>query len=403
MYKYSYRAVNADGKMVKGTITAEDNNIFFNQLRSQNLKCYDYKILNKQKETKIRKLKIDLLIEFSTQLASMLTAGLPLAMCLEMLYERTEKKKKDLKQVLAKLLELVRKGESLAGAMSIMEGTFPQLYVSMVKSGEMSGKIDETLTNLAEHYTKEKRQKNKIKKATSYPKMLGGVIVVVVAFLMAVVMPRMANMLPEGEPLPAPTQFLMSIKDFVVQNFGLLIIVILALIVGIKILKKIPKVQIFIGKYKTRIPKFGVLSKQLYTASFSSSLATLYQSGVPLLDAMQMSGEVLDNKYIEMRMNEVVTNIRKGMSISEALSTLESFDPLLTTMVFVGEQSGSLEDILMQTANYFDEEASTATDRLTGMINPIMMCVMAVVVGFVLIAIMMPMFAVYNSAGGGAV
>ena len=104
-----------------------------------------------------------------------------------------------------------------------------------------------------------------------------------------------------------------------------------------------------------------------------------------------------------MRVNEAVTNIRKGSNISEALSNIDSFDPLLTTMIFVGEQSGSLEDILIQTANYFDEEANTATDRLTEMINPIMMCVMAVIVGFVLIAVMMPMFSVYESAGGGVV
>ena len=127
MYKYSYRAVDGNGKIVKGTLTAEDNNMFLAQLRAQNLRCYDYKILNKQKEAKVKKLKIDRLIEFSTQLSSMLTAGLPLAMSLEMLYERTESKKKDLKAVLANLLEQVRKGESLASAMHKMGETFPQL------------------------------------------------------------------------------------------------------------------------------------------------------------------------------------------------------------------------------------------------------------------------------------
>lgn len=403
MYKYSYRAVDGNGKIVKGTLTAEDNNMFLAQLRSQNLRCYDYKILNKQKEAKVKKLKIDRLIEFSTQLSSMLTAGLPLAMSLEMLYERTESKKKDLKAVLANLLEQVRKGESLASAMQNMGETFPQLYISMVKSGEMSGKIDDTLTNLAEHYSKEKRQKNKIKKATNYPKMLGVIIVLVVGILLVVVMPKMAEMLPEGQDLPLPTMILMNIKDFIVGNFALILVVGLGIYIALRIVKKIPKVQIFLGKTKTKIPKLGALHKQLYTASFARSLATLYQSGVPLLDSMQMSGEVMDNKYIEMRVNEAVTNIRKGSNISEALSNIDSFDPLLTTMIFVGEQSGSLEDILLQTANYFDEEANTATDRLTEMINPIMMCVMAVIVGFVLIAVMMPMFSVYESAGGGVV
>ncbi len=403
MYKYSYKAVDPSGKIVKGTLTAEDNNMFLAQLRNENLKCYEYRILNKEKTAKVKKLNTDRLIEFSTQLSSMLTAGLPLAMCLEMLYERTEAKKKDLKQVLATLLEQVRKGESLASAMSNMGETFPSLYISMVKSGEMSGKIDETLTNLAEHYSKEKRQKNKIKKATNYPKMLSVIILLVVGGLMIFIMPKMAAMLPEGKPLPAPTQFLMNIKDFVVDKFALLLVIIIALIVAIKVIKKIPKVQVFLGKMKTRIPKIGQLNKKVYTASFARSLATLYQSGISLIDAMQMSGEVMDNKYIEGKINEAVTNIRKGSNISEALSGVDSFDPLLLTMIFVGEQSGSLEDILIQTANYFDEEANVATDKLTEMINPIMMVIMAVIVGFVLIAIMMPMFSVYEAAGGGVV
>lgn len=403
MYKYSYKAVDSSGKIVSGTVQAEDNNMFLAQLRSENLKCYEYRVLNKQKEAKNKKLNIDRLIEFSTQLSSMLTAGLALAMCLEMLYERTEPKKKDLKQVLATLLEQVRKGESLASAMMNMGETFPSLYISMVKSGEMSGKIDETLTNLADHYAKEKKQKNKIKKATNYPKMLSIVIVLVVSGLTVFILPKMAAMLPEGQPLPAPTRVLMGLKDFLVNQFGLVIIIVITLIIGIKMIKKIPKCQMFFGKMSTRIPKIGKVKKQLYTASFARSLATLYQSGIPLIDALQMSGEVMDNKYIEKKVNEAVISIRKGSNISEALSDVDSFDPLLITMIFVGEQSGSLEDILVQTANYFDDEANVATDKLTEMINPIMMCVMAVVVGFVLIAIMMPMFAVYDAAGGGAV
>ena len=403
MYKYSYKAVDSTGKIVKGTLQAEDNNVFLAQLRNENLKCFEYRILNKQKQTKFKKLNIDRLIEFSTQLSSMLTAGLALAMSLEMLYERTEPKKKDLKQVLATLLEQVRKGESLASAMANMGETFPSLYISMVKSGEMSGKIDETLTNLADHYAKEKRQKNKIKKAMNYPKILSVVILLVVGMLTVFILPKMAAMLPEGQPLPVPTQILMNIKDFIVDKFALLIIIIITLVIGIKFIKKIPKVKIFLGKMSTRIPKIGKVKKQLYTSSFANSLATLYQSGIPLIDALQMSGEVMDNKYIEGKINDAVTNIRKGSNISEALSDVDSFDPLLITMIFVGEQSGSLEDILIQTANYFDEEANIATDKLTEMINPIMMCFMAVIVGFVLIAIMLPMFSVYEAAGGGVV
>ena len=399
MQKYTYKAVDADGKFVKGTVVVADDKSFRDLLHEQSLKCYDYRIVNKAKQAKYKPLKVGELIAFSRQLSSMLSSGLDLSMSLKMLYERTEKNKNHLKTVLAALYEGIQKGESLATAMATMENTFPSLYISMMKSGEMNGKIDESLVTLADYFEKEHKQRNQIKSAMSYPIILLVICLLVVVLMSVVVLPRMVDMLPEGTEMPVPTAILMGLKDFIVNNWFVVLVVIAILIVILPIIFKIPAVAKFTGMMKTRLPVIGKLRKMLYTATFARSLSTLYATGIPLLDAISMGAEILDNKHIEMQIREAVVSIRKGSSIAEAFSIVSSFDPMLMTMIFVGEQSGTLDDILIQTAKYFEEEAQSALKRLIGMISPIMLMIMAVVVGFVLIAVMMPMLTLYQSIG----
>ena len=399
MQKYTYKAVDANGKFVKGTVVVADDKAFRDLLHEQSLKCYDYRIVNKAKQAKYKPLKVGELIAFSRQLSSMLSSGLDLSMSLKMLYERTEKNKKHLKTVLAALYEGIQKGESLAAAMATMENTFPSLYISMMKSGEMNGKIDESLVTLADYFEKEHKQRNQIKSAMSYPIILLVICLLVVVLMSVVVLPRMVDMLPEGTEMPVPTAILMGLKDFIVNNWFVVLVVIAILIVILPIIFKIPAVAKLNGMLKTRLPVIGKLRKMLYTATFARSLSTLYATGIPLLDAISMGAEILDNKHIEMQIREAVVSIRKGSSIAEAFSIVSSFDPMLMTMIFVGEQSGTLDDILIQTAKYFEEEAQSALKRLIGMISPIMLMIMAVVVGFVLIAVMMPMLTLYQSIG----
>lgn len=399
LQKYTYKAIDADGKVTKGTLVAADDKNFRDLLHEQGLRCYDYSIVNQAKQARTRPLKTGDLIAFSSQLASMLRAGLDLSMSMKMLYERTEKKKKRLRAVLASLFEQLQKGESLASAMAKMENTFPAMYISMVKSGEMNGKIDESLTTLASYFEKEQKQKNQIKGAMSYPIILLVVCFLVVIVMSVFVMPQMTAMMPEGTPMPLPTQVLMGIKDFIVNQWYVVALIVLVLITIIPIIKRIPQVAVFTGKMIIKIPKIGSLQKMIYTATFARSLATLYATGIPLLDAISMGAEIITNKYVEMRIREAVVEIRKGSSIAEAFAHVDAFDPMLMTMTFVGEQSGALDEILMQTARYFDEESSNAIKRLIGMISPAMMMIMAVVVGFVLMGVMMPMFTLYETIG----
>ena len=399
MQKYSYRAYDSAGKAVKGTLVAQDEKNFRDLLHEQGMRLYEYRLVNQAKKVANKPLKVGELIAFSRQLSSMLSSGLDLSLSLKMLYERTEKNKKHLTQVEAQLYEEIQKGESLASAMYNLDNTFPALYISMVKSGELNGKIDESLVTLSDYFEKEHKQRNQIKSAMSYPIILLVICALVVVLMSVVVLPRMAAMIPEGQPLPVPTQILLGLKDFVVEQWFVVLIVIFALVVCVPIIKRIPAVSMLTGKLATKLPVIGKLRKMLYTATFARSLSTLYATGIPLLDAISMGGEILGNKFIETQVREAVIAIRKGSSIAEAFSIVTSFDPMLMTMIFVGEQSGTLDDILIQTAGYFEEEAQGALKRLIGMISPIMLMIMAVVIGFVLIAVMMPMMTLYQSIG----
>ncbi len=195
MYKYSYKALSADGKKKSGTITATSEEDFNQVIASRGLKCYWVHATGKGDTSRISKLDLPLVLQFCRQLASMLNAGLPLIKSLEMLYERTEKPK--LKNVLAALFEEVQKGNSLAEAMAQLGEVFPTLLVSMVKAGEMSGKLEETLIRMADYYDKEKKRKGQIKSATSYPKIVLVICLVVVIVLLTTVMPQMVSMIPD--------------------------------------------------------------------------------------------------------------------------------------------------------------------------------------------------------------
>lgn len=396
MLKYTYKALNGQGKKCHGTLVATSEEDFDKVISEKELKVYWVRSTGRADATKLSKLDLATVLAFCRQLASMLNAGLPLLKSLEMLYERTDKPK--LKNVLAGLFEAVQKGNSLAEAMGSMGKVFPVLLVSMVKAGEMSGKLEETLLRMSDYYDKEKRQKGQVKSALSYPKIVLAICLLVVIVLISTVMPQMIAMVPP-EKLPGPTKFLLNFKEFLFNNIFVFVCVICGFFIAMPIIKRVEAVGMLIAKMKTKLPIIGKLQKMVYTSRFASSLSTLCSSGVHLLDALTMVSEMMDNVFISSQLDSAIEAIRRGESISAALQGIEAFDPLLMTMIFVGEESGSLDEVLGQTAAYFEDESETAIKGLTSMINPIMMLVMALVIGFVMIAILLPMFAMYDSVG----
>ena len=395
MQKYSYQALTPDGKTIRGTMIA-NNDEELRQLvgKAGNTVVKFTKIASGSEGSKALPLKE--VGNFCSQLGAILKAGLPLASALEMLYGKTEKGV--LRVSIGKVYEMVQKGNSLSDALSAQGKAYPALMLNMVKAGEMSGDLDVTLNKLADHFAKEQKTANAVKAALRYPKMLAIITLAVVILMVSVVLPKLTSTMPQ-ENLPGLTKALLGLSDFILDNFIFIIVGVVFLIIVIPMIKSIEKVHYTIDKWKVTMPKVGKLMRMIYTARFARSLATLYEGGIQLIDAMQMCTAIVDNVYVSEKMEDAIYRVKKGESISKAMASIEVFDPMLTSMIFVGEESGVLGDVLIRVADYFDEESDNATKALTSLLEPIMLVVMAGVIVLIILAILLPMFSSYDSIG----
>lgn len=386
MQKYSYVALTPEGKTIKGTMIAQSDEEIKQLVTKNGNYCLSYTRL-KDQSAGSKPLPIKALINFCTQLASILRAGVALANALDMLYSKMDKG--PVKNATGNILELVQKGNSLSDAIAKQGKAFPELMLNMVKAGEQTGDLDKALNKLAEQFDKELKLKHQIKSAMNYPKILGVITAAVAILLCVVVLPKMVSGMNN---IPAMTLFLLNFADFVKKYWYIFLLVGIILYFTLPIIKNIPKVRYSLDKLKVKIPKVGKLIRMTYTATFARTLATLYEGGISIVDAIQMATATVGNKYISSQMEEAIYRIKKGEPMSKAIAAAECFDPLLTSMLFVGEESGVLGDVLTRVANYFDEEADSAVKGLTALINPAMMMVMAVVIGVILMAVVQPMF-----------
>lgn len=386
MQKYSYVALTPEGKTIKGTMIAQSDEEIKQLVTKNGNYCLSYTRL-KDQSAGSKPLPIKALINFCTQLASILRAGVALANALDMLYSKMDKG--PVKTVTGNILELVQKGNSLSDAIAKQGRAFPELMLNMVKAGEQTGDLDKALNKLAEQFDKDLKLKHQIKSAMNYPKILGIITAAVAILLCVVVLPKMVKGMNN---IPAMTQFLLNVADFVKKYWYIFLLVGIIMYFTLPIIKNIPKVRYSLDKLKVKIPKVGKLIRMTYTATFARTLATLYEGGISIVDAIQMATATVGNRYISSQMDEAIFRIKKGEPMSKAIAAAECFDPLLTSMLFVGEESGVLGDVLTRVANYFDEEADSAVKGLTALINPAMMMVMAVVIGVILMAVVQPMF-----------
>lgn len=395
MQKYSYQALTPDGKTVRGTMIANNDEELKQLVAKAGNTCIKFtKLSDDRSGTKPLPLKA--VGNFCSQLSAILKAGLPLASALEMLYGKLEKS--PLKDSLGKIYEMVQKGNSLSDALVAQGRAYPTIMLNMVKAGEMSGDLDNSLSKLADHFDKEQKTKNTIKAALRYPKMLGSITLAVVVLMVAVVLPKMTASMDPNK-LPGLTKALLGLADVFVDYWWAFIVGVVTLIVVVPMIKRNEKVRYKLDKLKLTAPKIGKLMRMVYTARFARSLATLYEGGIQLIDAMVMCTAIVGNVYIADKMEDVIYRVKKGESISKAMGSVNVFDPMLTSMIFVGEESGVLGDVLLRVANYFDEESDVATKGLTALIEPVMLIIMAGVILLLIIAILLPMFASYDAVG----
>jgi len=394
MPKYYYSALDLTNKKMSGELDARDEDDVRRLLRAQNLVPVKYNVIeDKAARYRMKALETG---EFCRQLSSMLASGITIVRAMEILKERDFSPK--VKKVYDKMHRDVMMGYTLSEAMRLQGKTFPDLLINMFASGEASGQLERVADKMASHYEKEHRLNSRAKAAMTYPLVLLIVTIGAVMLLFIVVLPNLFDMF-EGMDLPAITLFMINASEFMQNYWYIVIIAALLIILLFQFILTIDKVRYHFDHFKLKAPVAGKLVKIIYTARFARTLSSLYSSGIPMLRALEITASIINNKYIAEQFNDVIMNVRNGEPLSATISKVDGFDKKLATTIMIGEESGRLDAMLESTAESFDYEAEVALDKLVQLIQPVMIVIMAAIIGTVMISVMMPMMSLYQNMG----
>jgi general secretion pathway protein F len=335
------------------------------------------------------------------QLSTMLRSGIPLASCLTAMVEQAGHP--DLEVVLRDVREKVTQGATLADALANHPGYFNDLFVNMVKAGEASGTLDEVLQRLADFNQKQDRIRAKISAALAYPMVMVTFGIVVVIVLMTFVVPRIMAVIQRGPggrkaTLPLPTQILINVSSFTGQYWWLIVGVIVGAVVLFRLALRSEEFAYRVDAFRLRIPVLGDLFRKSAVSRFCVTLSTLLKSGIPALQALNIVRGIVGNKVIERVVGEVHEKIIEGADISGPIKKSGVFPPVVGYMIAVGEQAGTLEEMLTRVAEAYDDEVEISAQKVTSMVEPVLIIAMSLVVGFIVIAILMPILQIGQMA-----
>lgn len=399
---YKYEARNVEGVSISGTLEVQAKSEVINSLRQRGYFPTKIFIEDKSKDINIElfnKVTLKDLSLFCRQFAFVVQSGTPMLRAVELSMQQTENKK--LKEILGRVYDKVQKGRSLSDAFKFEE-EIPGLMVNMIAAGEASGRLEYIMNELSEYYKKQYKQKQKVSQATMYPKIIIVFTVVVVGFLLVKVVPDfIQNLASMGGDLPIFTKVLMAVGEFAKKTWIFFLIGGL-LAYGYKVffLNKDEGYKIKSGKRSLEGRVFGRINRQLVAGRFANTFAILTSSGLGVIQALEISGQVLENAYIEKKLNEAKEDVKKGHAIGKTIEDLNIFPTMLTQMITVGEETGALEDILVKTSEFYDGEVEAAIEKMTTMIEPILIMILAVVVLFIVMALLLPMFNMMDAVQG---
>jgi type II secretion system protein F len=400
MAVFEFRGVVAStGKVTRGVRDAENAKVLRAALRRDGI------LLTRATEEAIAKSKarhdINLLKFFrrigsadvavmTRQLATLVRAGIPLVESIGALVDQVEKE--ELKRVLTVVREKLNEGTSFARALEQHPRAFPPIYVNMVAAGEASGTLEQVLERLADFMEGQARLRAKVSAALAYPVLMAIIGMLLISVLMIAVVPKVTAIFESlDRALPWYTQLLIAVSNFAANYWWLVVILVAAGIWWFRRWKKTPAGRMTWDTFCLRAPIFGRLIQMLSVARFAKTLATLLAAGVPLLKAMDIVRNVLDNALLEKVVAEATGSIREGESIADPLRRSGQFPPIVTHMIAVGERSGALEQMLESVANAYDAQVETSVQALTSLLEPLMIVVMGTAVGFIAFSIMMPL------------
>ncbi|MCR5626876.1 MAG: type II secretion system F family protein [Lachnospiraceae bacterium] len=397
MANYRYKAVNKEGANINGVLDANDEQDLYRKLRDMGFVMTDATLV--ERKMPFKPLKAAALSELARQIGTLVGAGVPLVRALRII-STDESIKKEQRVIYSQVLTYVLQGMPLSVAMGNMNGVFPELMINMYRAAEAAGTLDTTSMKLADQYLKEDRLNSQIKSATTYPKILSGLIVIVVAILFGFVIPQFEELFAQMESLPIPTMVMLAITDFVKNRWYVLIIAAIAIWLIGRFALKIPKVRFYFDKLKVHVPVFGPLMKTIYTARFARTLSSLYSSGITIITALKIARDTIRNDYIESQFDAVIDSVKAGEPMSVSLERIDGFVKKLAASIKVGEETGQLDSMLNSIADNLDFEAEQATQRMVTFLEPVIIVIMAVIVGFIMFSVIVPIYSSYNAIGG---
>ena len=349
------------------------------------------------------KVPAKILTIFTRQLSTLISAGLPLLRSLRTLGK--QEKNPNLKKIMSGLAESVEGGTTFSEALSQHPKAFNKLYVNMVKAGELGGVLEIVLTRLAEFAEKSQRIKGKVTSAMVYPLVVLTIAVGIVTFLMLFIVPKFEAIFKDmlgGRPLPFITQAVMDLSRFIQGNFILITVAITVFVFVLRFSMKLPGVASMLDTYILKIPLFGDMLTKTSVARFSRTLGTLVSSGVPILQALQITRDTAGNLRVSGAVESIHDNVKEGESMVSPMEASGIFPPMVVSMVQVGEETGQLPDMLTKVADVFEEEVDNSVAGLTSMLEPIMIVMLALVVGTIVVALFLPLITIIQDLTGGA-
>ncbi len=390
---FKYTAIDMDNKPVKGQASVISADQLLQNLRSKQLMLLKYKIVEEEKKS-THKFKSNEVADFSQELSTMLSAGISIIHALDIMLRRDIKEK--VRQVYISVYNDISNGMTLSEALENQGNAFPTLFINMYRTGEESGTLDVVAGKMATHYTKEHRLNNKIKSATLYPKILLGLMLVVVIIIFTVILPQFLKLF-EDIKLPLVTRIVIGLSNVIIHYWLFLLIGILLIILLVSYVKKMPRVRYSLDKMKLKLPKIGKLKKVIYTARFSRTLSSLYSSGLSMVKALNICSTTIGNSYIESQFQKAIEKVRNGETLSSAIQEIDGFDIKLSLSILVGQESGQLDKMLDIVSDSFDYEAEQATTKLLTFLEPVLIIFMAVIVGFIALSVLLPIISLYQN------
>jgi len=400
---FAYRARNSKGRVQSGYLAAESLTQAAAQLRRQHLYVVDLRpATEKGRLPGVRGLSLsgvglrDLAV-FCRQFATVVEAGIPLLTCLDILARQAENAR--LARAVEEVSRELQGGRSLAEAMARQSGIFPGILISMVEAGELGGVLDQVLTRLADHFERDYDIREKVKSALFYPVTLVCVGVLAVGIIVTLVLPRIVAVLAGAHvPLPLLTRILLELAGLVNRFWYLLPVAAAAVYLGVRFATQVEEVRRRVDEWKLRLPVFGPLLKKVAISRFCRTLATLLQSGVPLIQALTVVRGTAGNYVVAQAVEAALASVREGLDMGTPLARSRVIPPLVSRMVMVGEETGTTDQLLAKVADFYDREVAAGVSRLSAMLEPALLLVMGAVIGTVILSIMLPLFKVMSGS-----